>query len=59
MTASLPPEERQELQELWPPEDSDRTRRPPIDRAELLAELLEIRSTGGGVPARIPRPGTR
>jgi DNA-binding IclR family transcriptional regulator len=46
MIAFLPPEELQELQELWPPKIPTEPGRPPIDRAELLAELQEIRSTG-------------
>jgi DNA-binding IclR family transcriptional regulator len=57
MLAYLPAEELQELQELWPPKIPTGPGRAPIDRAEFLAELQEIRSTGIGFQRGFYEPG--
>lgn len=46
MLAYLPSEELHELQELWPPKIPTEPGRAPIDRAEFISELQQIRSTG-------------
>jgi DNA-binding IclR family transcriptional regulator len=57
MLSYMPSEELQELQELWPPKLPTEPGRPPIDRAEFLAELQEIRLTGIAFQRGFYEPG--
>ena len=59
MIAFLPPDELQELQELWPPKIPTEPGRPPIDRAESLgSNCNRSGSTGVAFQRGFQRPGT-